>query len=143
IRARSVDLAGNSLAPDASIPASFSIPPQPVPYLRYEPVAAPVVVLRVPLSPDNTPGESMQTIAIRSNFNTPASGVSERHLAPPKVSQDMAETHGMFDTPAGLDKTVYPTLVAKDGNFGVDPTSPDQPTPHPEAQLTLPYLPDP
>ena len=46
IRARAVDLAGNSLAPDAAIPASFSIPAQPAPYLRYEPVAAPVVVLR-------------------------------------------------------------------------------------------------
>jgi len=143
IRARAVDLAGNSLAADADIPASFSIPAQPTAYLRYEPVAAPVVVLREALSPDTTPGESMQTIAIRSNFNTPAGGPSERHLAPPKVSEEMAEVHGMFDTPTGLDKAVYPTLVAKDGDFGVDPAHPEQPLPHPEAQLVLPYLPDP
>jgi hypothetical protein len=143
VRARAVDLAGNSLAPDASIPASFSIPPQPVAYLRHEPVAAPVVVLRQALSPDTTPGESVQTLAIRSNFNTPAAGPSERHLAPAKVSEETAEVHGMFDTPTGLDKTVYPTLVALDGDLGVDPAHPDQPVPHPEAQLVLPYLPDP
>jgi hypothetical protein len=55
----------------------------------------------------------------------------------------MAEVHGMLDTPTGLDKTVYPMLVNKDGDFGVDPAHPDQPVPHPEAQLKLPYLPDP
>ncbi|MBV9266764.1 MAG: hypothetical protein JO061_11400 [Acidobacteriaceae bacterium] len=143
IRARAVDLAGNSLPPHASIPASFSIPPQPVPYLRYEPIVAPVVVLRQPLSPETSPGASMQTLAIRSNYNTPATSGSERHLAPPKVSEEFAEVHGMFDTPTGLDKAIYPTLVAKDGDFGMDPAHPDQPVPHPEAQLELPYLPDP
>jgi hypothetical protein len=142
-RARAVDLAGNSLPPDASIPAGFSIPPQPVPYLRYEPVAAPVVVLRAALSPTTTPGESVERIVIRSNFNTPAAAPSERHLAPAKVSQEMAEVHGMFDTATGLDKTVYTTLTQKDGDLGVDPAHPDQPVPHPEAQLVLPYLPDP
>ena len=142
-RARAVDLAGNSLPLDATIPATFSIPAQPLTYLRYEPVVSPAVVLRQSLSPDTTPGESVQTLAIRSNFNTPFAGPSERHLAPPKVSEEMAEVHGMFDTPAGLDKTVYNTLVNKDGDFGVDPAHPDQPVPHPEAQLVLPYLPDP
>ncbi|WMT73650.1 hypothetical protein [Bradyrhizobium sp. Ash2021] len=142
-RARAVDLAGNSLPPDASIHASFSIPPQPVPYLRYEPIAAPVVVLRAALSPTTTPGESVDRIVIRSNFNTPAAAPSERHLAPAKVSQETAEVHGMFDTPTGLDKTVYTMLTQKDGDLGVDPAHPDQPVPHPEAQLVLPYLPDP
>jgi hypothetical protein len=142
-RARAVDLAGNSLPPDASIPASFSIPRQPVPYLRYEPIAAPVVVLRAALSAATTPGESVDRIVIRSNFNTPAAAPSERHLAPAKVSQETAEVHGMFDTPTGLDKTVYTMLTQKDGDLGVDPAHPDQPVPHPEAQLVLPYLPDP
>jgi hypothetical protein len=142
-RARAVDLAGNSLPPDAAIPASFSIPPQPTQYLRYEPIAAPVVVLRAALSPTATPGESVERIVIRSNYNTPASAPSERHLAPAKVSQETAEVHGMFDTATGLDKTVYTLLTQKDGDFGVDPAHPDQPVPHPEAQLELPYLPDP
>jgi hypothetical protein len=142
-RARAVDLAGNSLPPDAVIDASFTIPSPPEPYLRFEPVAAPVVVLRQALSETATPGESVERMAIRSNFNTPAGAVSERHIAPPKVSEEMAEVHGMFDTPTGLDKRAYATILNHDGDFGVDPTHPDQPVPHPEAQLALPYLPDP
>lgn len=74
-----------------------SVSPQPVAYLRYEPVAAPVVVLRAALSPTTTPGESVERIVIRSNFNTPAAVPSEHHLAPAKVSQEMVEVHGMFD----------------------------------------------
>jgi hypothetical protein len=83
-RARAVDLAGNSLPPDAKIAASLSIPPQPIAYLRYEPVAAPVVVLRHPLSATDTPGESVERIAIRSNYNAPAAGPSG---TPPRAAQ--------------------------------------------------------
>jgi len=143
-RARAVDLAGNSLTPDAVVADSYSLPAQPIPYLRYEPVAAPAVVLRAKLDPLTTPGESGDRIVIRSNFNTHIAGVSERHIAPPKTSQSMAETHGMFDTVAGPpDKSVYPLLVNRDGAFNNDPAHPDQPVAHPEAQLRLPYLPDP
>jgi hypothetical protein len=143
-RARAVDLAANSIPHDAVLGDIFNLPPQPIPYLRYEPVVAPAIVLRAPLGPDTTPGESAQTIVIRSNFNTHIAAVSERHIAPPKTTEIMAETHGMLDTPAGPpDKTLYTMLVNKDGDFGVDPANPSQPVPHPEAQLLLPYLPDP
>ncbi len=143
-RARAVDLAGNSFAPDATLDATYNLPPQPVPYLRYEPVAAPVVVLRQALDPVLTPGESGNRIVIRSNFNTHIEAVSERHIAPPKTSQTMAETHGMLDTAAGTpDKTLYTMLVNHDGSFAMDPAHPDQPAPFPGPQLTIPYLPDP
>jgi len=143
-RARAVDLTGNSIPYDAVLDDVYNLPPQPVPYLRCEPVSAPVVVLRVSLDPVGTPGESLDRIVIRSNFNTHIAGVSERHIAPPKTSQTMAEEHGMLDTPAGPpDKTLYSMLVNKDGSFNQDPSNPSQPSPQPEAQLTLPYLPDP
>jgi hypothetical protein len=143
-RARAVDLAGNSLPPDAPLGSVYNLPPQPIRYLRYEPVAAPAVVLRKALDPISTPGESGDRIVIRSNFNTHIAAVSERHIAPPKTSETMAEEHGMLDTPAGPpDKAVYATLVNKDGSFNNNPADPEHPVPQPEAQLTLPYLPDP
>jgi hypothetical protein len=143
-RARAVDLAGNSFAPDAVLDDIYNLPPQPISYLRYEPVAAPAIVLRQALDPVATPGESGDRIVIRSNFNTHIAAVSERHIAPPKTSETMAETHGMLDTPAGPpDKTLYAMLVSKDGSFASDPAHPDQPVPFPGRQLTLPYLPDP
>ena len=143
-RARAVDLAGNSFPPGAALDSIYSLPPQPMPYLRYEPVAAPAVVLRKALDPVGTPGESGDRIVIRSNFNTHIGAVSERHIAPPKTSETMAETHGMLDTPAGPpDKALYAMLVNKDGSFASDPAHPDQPVPFPGPQLAIPYLPDP
>jgi len=93
------------------------------------------------------PGESVERIVIRSNFNTHIAAVSERHVAPPKTSVEVAEAHGMLDTPAGPpDKSAvtYHILATKaDGAFNHDPGHPENPVPHPEAQLRLPYLPDP
>ncbi len=143
-RARAVDLAGNSLPPDAAPADIYNLPLQPRAYLRYEPVAAPILVLRQPLGPTTTPGESVERIVIRSNYNTHIAAVTERHIAPSKTSQEMSETHGMLDTPAGPpDKTLYSLLVNRDGSFAVDPAHLDRPVPHPEVQLVLPYLPDP
>ena len=143
-RARAVDLVGNSLPPHAPISSIYNLPPQPVPYLRYEPVIAPVVVLRQALDPTSTPGESSDRMVIRSNFDTHIGALSERHIAPPKTSQTMAEEHGMLDTPAGRpDKAAYAMLTNKDGSFNSDPLDLEHPVPHPEAQLMLPYLPDP
>ena len=143
-RARATDLAGNSIAPDAALDDIYTLPPQGIQYLRYEPVAAPVLVLRQLLDPNTTPGESLERIVIRSNFDTHIASITERHIAPPKTSQEMAETHGMLNTPAGPpDKSLYPMLVNKDGSFDIDPDHPEAPVAHPEAQLELPYLPDP
>ncbi|HKE34476.1 MAG TPA: hypothetical protein VKB66_04710 [Candidatus Acidoferrum sp.] len=143
-RARAVDLAGNSIPNDAVLDDIYNLPPQPAPYLRFEPVIAPAVVLRKKLDPNTTPGESVNTVVVRSNFDKHIAAISERHIAPPKTSQNMAETHGMLDTPAGPpDPAVYDMLVAKDGSFNQDPAHPERPEPHPEAQVELPYLPDP
>ena len=143
-RVRAVDLAGNSFPPDAVLDDIYNLPPQPISYLRYEPAAAPAIVLRRALDPAGTPGESGNRIVIRSNFDTHIAAISERHIAPPKTSETMAETHGMLDTPAGPpDKTLYSILVEKDASFASDPAHPDQPIPFPGPQLILPYVPDP
>lgn len=135
LRIRAADLAGNSLPFSQPTPNLYSLPPQPIVYQRFEPVAAPMVVLRKALSPTDTPGESFERLVIRSNYNRAFAGPSERHLAPPKVSELMAETHGMFDTATGVDPNAT-NLVNKDGSFAPGAV-------HPEAQLLLPYLPDP
>jgi hypothetical protein len=126
VRMRAVDLAGNSLKLDPTPPP----PPDPthplmqhpfsesVVFTRFEQIDPPVVVLRDVL----TEGESVERLVIRSNYNQtardysqnpqvlaarqekPYNPTNERHLAPPKTSQLMAELHGMFDKAVGSDK---------------------------------------
>lgn len=145
IRARAVDLAGNRMAfgdPTAADPHASAT----VTYARFEPVESPVVLLRKKV----TPGESAETIVIRSNYNTPFTGPSERHVSPTKVAEMVAEEHGLFDTPNVIDHAAFTLISAKDdksyassGQASVDPDY------YPDVQffdvdkLTLPYLPDP
>jgi hypothetical protein len=129
IRARAVDLAGNSLDPQ---PGDFG---NELPfvnarrYFRYEPVAAPVIAL---LSNGGTiakpaEGESMARIAIRSFNDTPAHNVvptpqiAHRAAAPPQVSVRDAEQHGTLDADGKVDASLFNLLAnVKD----VDPESP-------------------
>ncbi|GAA0345512.1 hypothetical protein [Streptomyces blastmyceticus] len=88
-------------------------------YARYEPVSSPVLVPRERFNE----GESLERLVIRSRSGTAAAdyanaltgeiraarptagtryrGTSERHAVPPKSSQGMAETHGVFDASFG------------------------------------------
>jgi hypothetical protein len=127
LRARVVDLAGNSLGPDADVPEQALS--APITYSRWEPVPPPVVVPRKPFNE----GESVHRLVIRSTvtddgiawtpstwaalrWNVPdhtvdtraTDGLSRRYLdhderdiAPPKSSVQMAERHGMFDYAIG------------------------------------------
>ena len=93
------------------------------PFLRWDPVPSPALVPRRRY----TEGESLRVLVIRSGVvqdsdtlaltvSEPAAyaatasaaiadigyhGTSERHLAPPKISQMQAELHGMFDLAIG------------------------------------------
>lgn len=163
LRARVADLAGNSvLSPDDG--AAFEVdapglnPETPeLTAVRYEPLAPPVLMLRqAPVE-----GESVERLVVR----TPAIGglgtLTERHVAPPKTSQLMAELHGGFDgaavdgSPAGYalagresksakDGAVQ-TRPAVDGNPGVIPPAPADSDPwiQPDPFLSVQYLPDP
>ncbi|MEU2791348.1 hypothetical protein [Streptomyces sp. NPDC007100] len=123
LRARLVDLAGNSLGPGA--PAVEGTATEPLTYARWEPVPPPVIVPRWPF----LEGESEPHLVIRSTVEdsgrpltpqewaalrnpqvpdhekeSPADGLDrryrafdERHISPPKTALQMAEQHGMYD----------------------------------------------
>ncbi|MFI9381841.1 hypothetical protein [Kutzneria sp. NPDC052558] len=145
-RARLADLAGNGV--QLGDVKDFTGATNPVVYYRFEPVQAPTVLFRKP----RTEGESQERMVIRSNFDTPATGSNERHLAPVRVAELMAEQHGLFDvpktilSPGGMDKLAYAKIKQRDtGSFATggtpDGNSYDVPyfdTP----QLSVPYLPD-
>ena len=147
LRVRAVDLAGQSVAPDATIGDPFTAPEggTTLPHLRYEPVNPPVLVERtVP-----GPGGSHAGVVIRS-FNsdpsldlTPSVETDERHVAPPRAAVQMVEQHGMFDDDSGRlrgDAAIYAEIVSRDG--GQFATVGDTPL-EPGEQLTVPYFPDP
>lgn len=172
LRARAVDLAGNGHAynVDATTLSGAWISPV-VTYQRHEPVANPVLLLRAPL----TPGESLERMVVRSKVgsttivdeDTVFNAENERHVAPPKTSQMMAELHGAFDPYFKDPAAAFDIARREKGSFS-DPgpgvelidasgasvdTAPlddsGEPLPngqyiiHTKSQVTLPYLPDP
>lgn len=147
MRARIVDLAGNGLRL-SDVPASATQVSEAVKYRRYEPVAPPFALLRKPRSE----GESPERMVIRSNYNTAATGDSQRHLAPQQIAELTAEQHGMFDIPKGLltppavSKAAYSTIVSRNEGSFADTGTPDprgqEQKYYDTDQLTLPYLPD-
>lgn len=108
------------------------------------------------MRPEQKPGESLDRFVIRtynsdpSKDNNPKSSerspfktYSDRHIAPPRTSQLMAETHGMFDDSTSnslrSDNDTYEMIADKDGGTfsgTLEPIGSDD-------KLTLPYLPDP
>jgi hypothetical protein len=168
IRARAVDLAGNSLAPQALDFGSEQPALHAQPYLRYEPLAAPAIALLSKAGTIERPfeGESMARVAIRSFNDTaadntvPTSQVAHRVAAPPWVSVRDAEQHGRLDAGGNLDPTLFNLLAHQKD---VDPREPSaaireeklltqgplEETPTPtrfavyESGRPLTYLPDP
>lgn len=138
VRMRTVDLAGNGptlleadtwlalpAAATSALPAATAAP-----YLRFEPVPAPVVVPALPFGE----GASLLRLVIRSNGGDPAAwaaavaagqgpliesphvpyeGRDERHVAPPKASFELAERHGMFDLVIGPGRNPDPARLAQ------------------------------
>jgi hypothetical protein len=159
VRARTADLAGNGLnIDDADAVATAPVLPGPrdrFPFLRFEPVSSPLPVFRAP----RPSGGRVERIVLRSslaaNPETFAAqhpeyrNAGERHIAPPKTSQWLAETSGLFDasigTGADTDRT-FKLAQRESGSLADGATPPasgsDDPI-HPEPQLVLTYLPDP
>jgi hypothetical protein len=130
LRARVVDLCGNSLTLDhpllPQLSARFALPADPAgaAYVRYEPVISPQVVLR-DAKGVTEPGSQLDRLVIRT-FNTDPSKDadaadltgSDRHILPPRTSVEMAERLGMLDDETGKlsrDPALYSLLFAKDG----------------------------
>ncbi|MFF4187652.1 hypothetical protein ACFYZ9_31115 [Streptomyces sp. NPDC001691] len=165
MRARVVDLAGNSLDHTATTPDA--VHSDALAYGRWEPVPQPVVV---PLLPFNE-GESTERLVIRSTVtdddrpvstdayaalrsNVPDHAahsavdgldrrykpVSERHVAPPKTALQMAEEHGVFDPVFGADKPQrlreeYFEAASRESGSFLDTVVRDAEWPHSEHDL--------
>jgi hypothetical protein len=129
IRARAVDLAGNSLAPQAADYDNEKPIQNARPYLRYEPLAAPVIALLSESGIIARPleGESMGRIAIRSFNDTaadnvvPTTQIARRVAAPPYVTVRDAEQHGKLDSQGKLDVSLFNLLAHQKD---VDPHDP-------------------
>ena len=147
LRARAVDIAGNSLALNADTPVNAALPAggSLLPYLRFEPVVPPLVVLQQPPAA----GGSLERLVIRSFNSDPSldsvqtTAQDARHIAPPRVAVRMAEQHGMFDDAGGHlrgDANTFNLIVQRD-NYEL-PTQGGVPL-DPGANLQVQYLPDP
>jgi hypothetical protein len=155
VRARIVDMAGNSVPLTAQSEDVQHTVIRSFRYLRYEPVVNPVLLLA-----NNTrDGESLEHLVVRSNFDKTAAAYENdnkmpgqefspettRHVVAPKNGQLMAETHGKFDDALGnnpaVAKEMYQLITANDSDFPgqADKTG----TIHKGDQVELVYLPDP
>jgi hypothetical protein len=160
LRARVVDLAGNSLPPQ---PKDFG-PENPVQravrYMRYEPIGAPALALaKKPGQAIEGPaeGESMERLAIRSFNATPADNViptgqqARRYVVPVRQTARDAEHHGALDALGKVDAGTFAMLAAKDDPLQSITLQTAGPLAQPVDTVyaffqngdTLPYLPDP
>ncbi len=89
VRMRAADIAGNAIPPGIATQISDPNLYAEIDFKRYEPVRSPVLVPRAP----STPGESVERMVIRSNYQpepeTPTE--DERHIVPGRASQRMVE----------------------------------------------------
>ena len=113
LRARAVDLAGNSLRFDdklaEAIAGAFALPrnQEGFTYLRFEPVPAPLVVIRDEVAV-TAPGSAVDRLVIRT-FNDAVSkdahaadiSNADRHIIPPRAAIEMGERLSTFDDASG------------------------------------------
>jgi hypothetical protein len=148
VRARAVDLAGNSVSLKTESPDTLNAPADGVPltYMRFDPVGTPLVVLQKKPGP----GASLETLVIRSYNSDPSLDtlvtleVENRHIAPPRSSTRMAEQHGELDNAFGHlrgDAGTYNMIVARD-SFEFPKVGKDSPI-DANSNLKVQYLPDP
>ncbi|MDD5578056.1 MAG: hypothetical protein PHY16_02095 [Methylobacter sp.] len=130
VRARVVDICGNSLALDhpllEQLSAQLALPQnaEGFAYLRYEPVISPLVVLRDEKGVTG-PGSQVDRLVIRTFNNGPAQDnnaadltANDRHILPPRASVEVAERLGMLDDSTGKlnpNPAMYDLLAKKDG----------------------------
>lgn len=164
LRARVTDICGNSLGADDPLVDEMStgglslpVDPEGYAYLRYEPVAAPLVVAR-DIRAVTGPGSELHRLVIRTfNANPSLDAVAadltagDRHLVPPRATVDLAEKLGMFDDATGKlngSAAMHTLIAARDSGqirtetsevAGHEQTYPLEPA---ENITALPFLPD-
>jgi hypothetical protein len=145
-RARTVDITGSGAGPDDPTTA-YNTPA--VKYLRFDAVTSPLLLPAAP----RTPAESAQLMVVRGNYNAPAKDDCQRHVVPPRMSQLMAEQHGLYDVapspfnPGGMNVAAYDEIVRRDnGTLATggksDPDGWGDVHYYEDAVLAVPYLPD-
>jgi|GEM_PF-2839348 len=149
-RLRIVDIAGNSILIDSN---DVSVKPRPktetdwVTYGRFEPVPPPALVLRN----ETSPGESVDRLVIRSDFDGSSTEVSERFVVPSQAAQSIAETHGRFDVAVPLIPATGSDISANNSVEVMNKSAYNLITKHEgslkeyyaEETIEMPYLPDP
>ncbi|MCA1553920.1 MAG: hypothetical protein LC737_06035, partial [Chloroflexi bacterium] len=164
LRARAMDLAGNSLpvgdplANALSFALALPRDPEGFTYLRYEPVIAPLLILRDEKAVTE-PGSAVDRIVIRT-FNADLSQdalaadttAADRHIVPPRTSVELGERLGMFDDASGnlkSDPATWQLIAERDaGEFNkatieVAGKSDEYPLEAAARIDALPHLPDP
>jgi len=155
LRIRTVDLAGNSvLLSQTSEDISETIRTN-IRYLRFEPLSSPIVLVGNQLKD----GEFLENMVIRSNYDVspkdyenkyPVSHqvfdeFSQRYLLPPKNSQLMAETHGMFEKAfsnnSASAKVIYDLITNHEGVYSQDKKNAEKV--YQPSDVEIVYLPDP
>ena len=162
IRARVVDLAGNSLT---LAPRDFGLEQSKKnarPYYRYDPISAPAIALfKATGGAVEAPaeGESMERVAVRSFNDTPVDNTiitsqrARRIAVPARTTQKESEHHGMLDHGGIVDPSFFAMLAAKDNSLAEEtiltagPLAEGPPVEVGFAVMQdgepLPYLPDP
>jgi hypothetical protein len=131
VRARAVDLAGNSLEPQTGTFGPEQTHFAPRPYLRYEPIESPVVglVARAGTIEKPAEGESILRLAVRTFNDTPdqnvvpTAQVARRALVPPRVSARDAEHHGKLDGPGNVNAATFNMLAIDKDLDALDPAA--------------------
>ncbi|GAA3383054.1 hypothetical protein [Cryptosporangium minutisporangium] len=144
MRARCVDLAGNSPALAAPTPPGADTVGET--FGRLEPIAAPFVVRRAE-RPVPGVGDEAVTLVLRSDYDLDDSTVApaERLLFPGRVGQDLCELHG--EPKGGADPASYQVIADRDARAPHDGWTRDPVTGEPiaagDAAQQIAYLSDP
>ncbi len=162
LRMRAVDICGNSMKYNDPLAALLSyisgLPRDPdgLAYLRYEPVAAPHVVLRDERAV-TAPGSQLLRLVMRtynddqSKDGDPADlTASDRFIVPPSTSVEVGERLGMFDKNGKLDTSaaMYDLIAKRDAGrlnhvkVVVAGQEQEFPLETADALDSIPYLPD-
>ncbi|ACQ78620.1 hypothetical protein Bcav_0356 [Beutenbergia cavernae DSM 12333] len=129
--------------PGRPLPRPRPVVTTPRPYLRWEPVGAPALVARAPL----TTGEQLSRLVVRTGLppsSPDAAATSERHVVPPKTHQLEAETSSAFDAAIGstdpaVQRAAYGWALVERGTltdrFVPDPANPGAELEQPDIAL--------